>query len=346
MKKTLPYKSDMQYDFDIYENNINAAKEGYKTIDKAGYKGIVVDTVPLSGINFKYYNLQSSDAGTVMIMNHSPFVQINYVINGTMSCKIQNEVHELCVSTKRQEANFLFIPEDYEILMEWEPQKHVEMFQLGISLERMYRCLPQEHPFYTALEKSVKENNPIMLNRFNVLIQGRVNTILNDMLHCPLKGRYKQLYFKSKFIELLMLELETYISKSTTFDRNTNLKPVDIERMHKVKAIITENIKNPYSLSDLAHMVGTNDAYLKSHFKEVFGTTVFGYIFLLKMQKARELLLEGSTTAEVAEATGYKRVSHFARAFKGHFGLNPNHVKNDPFRYHDNPVESLPQLRS
>ncbi|MBX3255452.1 MAG: helix-turn-helix transcriptional regulator [Chitinophagaceae bacterium] len=329
MDKTLHRRSDMQYDFDIYGNDMSPAKGGYTPINKAGYKGCFVDTVPLSGINFKYFNLKSSDAGMVMVKNHSRFIQINYIINGTMSCKIQNETHELFVSAKTQEANFLFIPEDYEILMEWEPQKHLEMFQLGISLERMFRCLPQEHPFFITLEKSVHENNPIMLNRFNVLIQGRVNAILYDMLHCPLKGKYKQLYFKSKFIELLMLELETYISKSATFANHTGLRPVDIERMHKVREIITENVKNPYSLSDLAHKVGTNDAYLKRHFKEVFGTTVFGYIFLLKMQKARELLQEGRTIAEVAESTGYKRVSHFARAFKGHFGLNPNQVAND-----------------
>lgn len=327
MKKTLTHGSDMQYDFDIYENNISTAKEDYTTINRAGYKGIIFDTVPLSGINFKYYNLQSSAAGVVSIMNHSPFIQINYLINGKVSCKIQNEIHELFVSAKRQEANFLFIPEDYEILMEWEPQEHLEMFQLGISLERMFRCLPKEHPFFAAIEKSVQESNPIMLNRVNLLIQGRVNAILYDMLHCPLKGRYKELYFKSKFIELLMLELETYVSKSVSFSSHTNLKAVDIERMHKVREIITENVKNPYSLSELAHKVGTNDAYLKRHFKEVFGTTVFGYIFVLKMQKARELLLQGHTMAEVAESTGYKRVSHFARAFKGHFGLNPTQVK-------------------
>jgi len=342
MKKTLTCRSDVHYDFDIYENNIHAAREDYTTINKAGYKGIVFDTVPLSGIHFKYYNLQSSDAGAVVIMNHSPFIQINYLINGTMTCRIQNETQDLFVSAKRQEANFLFIPEDYEILLQWEPQEHLEMFQLGISLERMYRCLPKEHPFFAALEKSVQESNPIMLNRFNVLIQGRVNAILYDMLHCPLKGRYKQLYFKSKFIELLMLELETYVSKSITFNHDTNLKPIDIERMHKVREIITENVKKPYSLSDLAHKVGTNDAYLKRHFKEVFGTTVFGYIFLLKMKKARELLLEGRTAAEVGASTGYKRVSHFARAFKGHFGLNPNQVKNAPVHYHDNEMRPLP----
>ncbi len=86
-------------------------------------------------------------------------------------------------------------------------------------------------------------------------------------------------------------------------------------------------MNNPCSLIDLAHQVGTNDAYLKKHFKEVFGTTVFGYLHDAKMREARKMLLEDKTVTEVAYHTGYRYVAHFTRAFKKYFGVTPNQVR-------------------
>jgi len=72
----------------------------------------------------------------------------------------------------------------------------------------------------------------------------------------------------------------------------------------------------------------TNEFTLKKGFKEVFGTTVFGFWNELKMQESKNLLLEHKlTVAEVSEKIGYKNPQHFSTAFKQYFGISPSRLK-------------------
>ncbi len=63
---------------------------------------------------------------------------------------------------------------------------------------------------------------------------------------------------------------------------------------------------------------------LKTSFHEVFGETVFAYLRNLRLDRAREMLLEeGASVKEVSWAVGYASQSHFAHAFRDRFGTSP-----------------------
>lgn len=93
------------------------------------------------------------------------------------------------------------------------------------------------------------------------------------------------------------------------------------------KEIILARLHDPLSLPDLAQQIGTNERYLKDHFKTMFGTTVFGFIHDVRMDRARELLGQGDkSVAQVARLLGYKHASHFSSVFKKQFGVTPKEV--------------------
>lgn len=106
------------------------------------------------------------------------------------------------------------------------------------------------------------------------------------------------------------------------------LKPSDIECIYQARDILMGNLDNPPSLLALAHQVGLNDYKLKQGFRQVFGTTTFGYLHTQRMERAR-LLLESSTmnVTQVAQAVGYTNISQFAAAFRKQFGVNPSVFK-------------------
>ena len=82
--------------------------------------------------------------------------------------------------------------------------------------------------------------------------------------------------------------------------------------------------------ANLARQAGTNEFTLKKRFKEIFGTTVFGYWNNLKMEKARHMLLhEDVPVSLVAEKTGYKNQPHFSTAFKKKYGIFPGKLKGN-----------------
>ncbi len=77
-----------------------------------------------------------------------------------------------------------------------------------------------------------------------------------------------------------------------------------------------ENLDSPCSLIDLAHQVGTNEAYLKKHFKEVYGNTVFGFLQQVKMDIVQGITGRWKNGGRSGRLCCYKYPVHFARAFK------------------------------
>jgi AraC-like DNA-binding protein len=151
---------------------------------------------------------------------------------------------------------------------------------------------------------------------------------LQQILNCPYQGIVKQMYLESKSLEVLALWLEQAIASNSTPKPSTRQRPSDdIDRIYQAKEILTQQVDNPPSLMALARQVGLNDCTLKRGFRQVFGTTVFGYLHQHRMEQARSLLLENqlSVTA-IAHTVGYKDVSAFGRAFRRKFGVCPRSI--------------------
>ncbi len=107
-----------------------------------------------------------------------------------------------------------------------------------------------------------------------------------------------------------------------------HIKQKDVEKMHQVRTLIEENVQKSLSISELAKEVGTNVAYLKKHFKDTFGTTVFGYTLQYRMELSQSLLSNSDLSiSDVAYQVGYKHATHFSQAFKKYYGYLPNSVK-------------------
>ncbi|WOD36937.1 AraC family transcriptional regulator [Nodosilinea sp. E11] len=143
------------------------------------------------------------------------------------------------------------------------------------------------------------------------------------ILHCPFQGLTQRLYLESKVWELMALLIEDLKTTPNSFSPPT-LKPDDVERIHYASKLLCRQITQPPSLMELARAVGINDHKLKVGFRQVFGTTVFGYLHEHRMERSRQLLEAGdlSVTA-AAEAVGFASRGHFAAAFRRKYGVNP-----------------------
>jgi AraC-like DNA-binding protein len=319
----------MLCDFDIRENDQQSIQESRRQVNKNYHYGTIHEFVTPDGIGIRYYNVDSNEPGKIIIKNERPFIQLSYTISGNKQYMVRDGSYQLA-SFKKQEYNYMYFTSE-QIQLKWEPGERIEIFELSISPQLMLPFLPKEHPLLARLCQSMKEDESVVMSDSNLFLKAKSRSILYDILHCPLEGRYKELYIKSKIGELLALELEAY-GQQVRLNRSEvpkapRLKRIDIERMHLVKGIILANLQNPCSLIDLAHQVGTNDTYLKRHFKAVFGTTVYGFLQDAKMEQARKKLLDGHSVSETAFLMGYKHAVHFTRAFKKYFGISPNQMR-------------------
>jgi AraC-like DNA-binding protein len=156
------------------------------------------------------------------------------------------------------------------------------------------------------------------------IITPSMRTVLTQMLQCPYQGGTRRLYLESKALELIALSLAHALPDGEPSPPLPSLRPDDIERIHAARDLLLHTLEEPPSLLALARHVGLNDFKLKRGFRQVFGTTVFGYVRDQRMAQARQLLEQQRlNVTEVACAVGYANPSQFAAAFKRKFGVNP-----------------------
>ncbi|MBE9101796.1 helix-turn-helix transcriptional regulator [Vacuolonema iberomarrocanum] len=151
---------------------------------------------------------------------------------------------------------------------------------------------------------------------------------LQQILQCPYRHTTKRLFLESKALELLALQLEQWLVLEQGEQPSVNLKATDIEHVHEAADILLKELSHPPSIIALAHRVALNEHKLKIGFRQVFKTTVFGYVRAQRLERARQLLLAGDVTVtQAALAVGYISQGHFAAAFRKQFGVNPRSLR-------------------
>ncbi|MEH2407277.1 helix-turn-helix transcriptional regulator [Nostoc sp.] len=189
----------------------------------------------------------------------------------------------------------------------------IEPETLRALIESYGEQLPQD------LEKAII-GVPEHFNLRPSLITPAKQVALQQILHCPYQGLTRKMYLESKVLELVSLKLADQVAAPT----KKLLGLQEIDRIHHARDILLRNIGNPPSLIELARQVGINEYTLKRGFRQIFGTTVFGYLHDYRMEQARQLLLSGQMKIEqVAQIVGYVNRSRFASAFRKKYGINP-----------------------
>ncbi|RXZ82629.1 response regulator [Paenibacillaceae bacterium] len=91
-----------------------------------------------------------------------------------------------------------------------------------------------------------------------------------------------------------------------------------------IKHYIQENLGGDLSLRTIADHVYLHPVYLSKIYKEATGQNLSEYIYMERMEKARQLLIENQYKIyEIAQRIGYQSTQHFIREFKKHYGVTP-----------------------
>ena len=93
----------------------------------------------------------------------------------------------------------------------------------------------------------------------------------------------------------------------------------------RTKLLLRERLAEPLRLSDLAGAVGVSEEHLARQFKRVTGTTVFGHLRRLRVERARHLLATSDENlGEIAARAGFSSPTLFSRCFREETGSTPS----------------------
>jgi len=226
-------------------------------------------------------------------------------------------------------GNYALNLKDEKALLLYNPQKelplHLEIAPLSwvisvvISIKKFHALFSNEADYIPFLSEDNKDKKYYTESD----ISPSMAIVLSQLFHYNLNPSIKSLYYKGKGYELLSL----YFNRTEDPDAEQCPFLIDEEnvlKIRKAKEIILANLAEPPGLQELADQIGLNLKKLKMGFKQIYGDTVYGFLFDYKMDYARRLLDTGSYNVnEVSLKIGYSTGSHFIAAFKKKFGTTP-----------------------
>lgn len=98
----------------------------------------------------------------------------------------------------------------------------------------------------------------------------------------------------------------------------------------QAKRYIENNYMREISLGDVARHVSLNPSYLSSIFKQKTGSTYSSYLTQVRMEHAKELLLNTNMKVyDIGKRVGYPDSKYFYRIFRQHAGATPGYFRDE-----------------
>jgi AraC family transcriptional regulator len=99
------------------------------------------------------------------------------------------------------------------------------------------------------------------------------------------------------------------------------------ERVEAVRALLETQYAESQSLASLAAGVGMSAFNFARVFRQLTGLPPHRYLVQVRLNRALEMLRDGSPVTDVCYAVGYSNLSHFTRSFRRRFGFQPSTLK-------------------
>jgi AraC-like DNA-binding protein len=110
-----------------------------------------------------------------------------------------------------------------------------------------------------------------------------------------------------------------------TENRYERLNRVNYDIIEQATSIFEKIISQPMDMEQLTKLLNVNYQYLRDHFKEKTGLSPYQYFLQMKINKAKELLQEGSLSIkEISYKLSFDSPYYFSRLFKKKTGISPS----------------------
>ncbi|CAL2092040.1 AraC family transcriptional regulator [Tenacibaculum sp. 190524A02b] len=247
---------------------------------------------------------------------NTSYIQLHYCVKG--NCKFHFNNNNYTFNVLDKHSIFLYNPQQ-SLPINLEILPKTWLISVIISIEKFHSLFSKEAGYIPFLS----ENNKNKKYYDNTPINNNVLIVLQQIFAAKNHSSIRDLYVKGKTYELLSLHFD---SGENTNDEYCPFLVDDKEvlKIRKAKDIIIAKMTEPPSLQELANEVGLNLKKLKEGFKQIYGDTVYSFLFDYKMEEARKLLESNQYNVnEVGLQVGYSTSSHFIAAFKKKFGTTP-----------------------
>jgi len=284
----------------------------FKNIGESTVEEIVLE----DGFYVLHFQNESKEVQVFERAIKSTFIQIHFCLRGSSKFLFNNGTYTFDVLDNR--SILLYNPQR-TLPIHLENQPKTTLVSLLISIEKFHALFSKESGYIPFLS----DENSNKKYYDDIVIKPTVAIVLQQIINSNVNSSIRELYVKGKVYELLSLHFQK--------DENVEgeycpflVDEQNVIKIRKAKEIIIDRMAEPPSLQELANEIGLNIKKLKEGFKQIYGDTVYSFLFDYKMEHARRLLESNQYNVnEVGLKVGYSTSSHFIAAFKKKFGTTP-----------------------
>ncbi len=244
------------------------------------------------------------------------FIQLHFSIHGNSKFHFNDGTYTLDVL---EEHSILLYNPQQRLPLNLEIKPKSALVSLLVSIEKFHSLFSTEAGYIPFLS----EENKNRKYYDDSIIKPTVLIVLKQLINANVNSSIRNLYIKGKIYELLSLHFQKDESIEGEYCPFL-VDERDVSKIRKAKDIIISRMAEPPTLQELSNEIGLNLKKLKEGFKQVYGDTVYSFLFDYKMEHARKLLESNRYNVnEVGLQVGYSTASHFIAAFKKKFGTTP-----------------------
>ena len=284
--------------------------------DKSIAKSTFDETVVEDGVIVLAFKNETVNMQLAVKDIDSDYIQFHFCVKGSSQFVFNGGAYKLNIS---EENSLLLYNPQRDLPIHLETNPHSWIVSVLISIKKFHGFFSHEADYITFLSEDNRDKKYYKEG----VITPSMAIVLNQIINYNLNLSIKSLYFKGKAYELLSL----YFNRNE--DANVEQCPflvdeTNVIKIRKAKEIIIDRMAEPPSLQELADEIGLSLKKLKEGFKQIYGDSVFSFLFDYKMEVARKLLESGENNVnEVGLKVGYSTSSHFISAFKKKYGTTP-----------------------
>ncbi|UII77478.1 AraC family transcriptional regulator [Flagellimonas sp. HMM57] len=247
---------------------------------------------------------------------NSSFIQFHFCLKGRSRFYFNKGQYHLEVS---EENSLLLYNTQKDLPLHLNVSPNTWLLSVVMTIRRFHSLFSSEANYIPFLSEDNKEKKYYSQEA----VSPAIAVVLSQLMTYNLHPSIKELYVKGKAYELISL----YFNKTQNADLEQCPFLADeenVRRLKMAKEIIISRMSEPPTLAELSKEIGLSLKKLKEGFKQIYGDSVYGFLFDYKMEYARKMLETGSHNVnEVGLRVGYSTASHFIASFKKKYGTTP-----------------------
>lgn len=200
------------------------------------------------------------------------------------------------------------------------PMRHYHGLTIAIHIDKAPRCFSCFLKDVNVKPLNVAQRLCGDKKRFVVRNKEYIEHIFSEIYSVP--DSYKKGYLKIKILELLLVL--SGIAPEEDEVSKISVSKTQVELAKRISEYLKYRTDENINVSDLAKQFHVSKTHLQNVFNSVYGTSVFNYMRIQKMQLAAlKLIHTEMPILEIAGEFGYSNPSKFAAAFKEIMGELP-----------------------